>query len=113
MSLDIWLGQHVDYGGPDGPEFHEVFSANITHNLSRMWRQAGVHEALYESEGKTAADIWPVVAAGVEYMRANREACEKHNAPNGWGLYEHALPWLERLAEACRKYPRATVRVSR
>lgn len=32
---------------------------------------------------------------------------------NRWGTYDNALPWLRELAAACRRYPKATVRVSK
>lgn len=113
MSLDIWLTQEVDYGGPNGPERVEHFTANITHNLSRMWSQAGIWEALYESDGKTAADILPALEVGCDYMLEHPDECRAHDARNGWGTYKDALPWLQRLIEACRRYPKAEIRVSR
>lgn len=113
MSLDIYLGQEIDLGGPDGPEWHEVYNANITHNLGRMWQCAGVYDALYESHGKTAVDILPALEVGCDFMLTYPDECKKHNAPNGWGLYEHAVPWLQKLIAACRRYPKATVKVSR
>lgn len=113
MSLDIWLYTKVDFGGPKGPETITHYDANITHNLGRMWGAAGVYDALYESEGKTAADILPALEVGVDAMLERPDDFRKYDAPNGWGLYEHALPWLQRLVEACRDYPKATIGISR
>ncbi len=113
MSLDIWLTQEVDYGGPDGPERVEHFSANITHNLTGLWSHVGIYEALYESDGKTAADILPALEVGHDAMLEKPEECRAFDAPNGWGTYKDALPWVAKLVEACRRYPRATIGVSR
>jgi hypothetical protein len=46
-------------------------------------------------------------------MKADPPRFEKHNAPNGWGLYEHFLPWLETYLAACEKMPDAKVSASR
>lgn len=116
MSLDIYLDEFrkcphcahdIDF------EPREVYSANITHNLSRMWEAAGVRDALYESDGKTAADILPVLEQGLEDMRADPARFEKFNASNGWGTYGNAVPFLADLVLACRKNPSAVVRVSK
>lgn len=113
MSLDIDLGKRVDFGSHDGPEWCEAYSANITHNLKPMWRLAGVHDALYESHGKLASDIAETLDRGVEFMRTHPDECRRLDSPNGWGLYVNALPWLERLAEQCRQYPNAEIRISK
>ena len=78
-----------------------------------MWEAAGVRDALYESDGKTAADILSVLEQGLEDMRADPARFEKFNASNGWGTYANAVPWLAELVLACRKYPSAVVRVSK
>jgi hypothetical protein len=91
----------------------ERFDANITHNLVPMWREAGCADALYENDGKTAGGILPALEAAVVAMRSDPARFMKHDSPNGWGLYEHALPWLEKLTNACRLHPDFIVRVSR
>lgn len=115
MSLDIYLVTPTrcpHCGGTVGEEA-EVYSANITHNLHPMWREAGVDDALYQSEGETAASILPMLRAGVEMMEYDPQRFKRHDSPNGWGLYVNALPWLKRLAEACEEHPTAIIRVSK
>ena len=46
-------------------------------------------------------------------MKSDPERFEQFNSPNGWGLYEHFIPWIERYLEACEANPDATVSVSR
>jgi hypothetical protein len=41
------------------------------------------------------------------------ERFEVYDSPNGWGLYEHFVPFVEAYLEACEKYPDAEVSVSR
>lgn len=113
MSLDIWLWAEVDLGGPEGPHKITLADKNITHNLVGMWRCAGVYDALYQSEGKKAADILPALEVGVDFMLENETECRKYDASNGWGCYEHALPFLQEMVEACRNFPKARIGVSR
>lgn len=95
------------------PELEELFSANITHNLTRMWREAGVFDALYESEGKRAADIVGALTEGVATMAREPDRFHAFSAPNKWGTYEQALPWLERVREACIESPYGVIHISR
>ena len=96
MSLDIWT---------------KTVDKNITHNLVEMWDEAGIYDALYMSEGKTAASILPTLRSGLAKLRANPEYYTKFNSPNGWGLYENAVPWLEDLILGLEKSPRAIVHI--
>jgi hypothetical protein len=94
----------------------EVYSANITHNLGRMAAEAGIYEACWRPEeiGIThARQLIEPLRSGIALMRADPPRFEKHNAPNGWGLYEHFVPWLERYLVACEQYPDAEVSVWR
>ena len=115
MSLNIYLQKthkcpHCAHDIDDEPR--AVYSANITRNLNVMWEAAGVYGALYESDGKAAADILSVLEQGLEDMRADPARFEKFNASNGWGTYGDAVPFLADLVLACRKNPSAVVRVS-
>lgn len=106
MSLDVYLE-----GVPTKPI--ELYWANITHNLCPMWREAGVCDALYDSAGKKAKEIIPILEQGAALMAADPTRFEALNSSNGWGLYKHALPWLQAYLAACRENPDATIRVSR
>jgi len=112
MSLDIWLSVQADAGGPE-PVSWQLFSANYTHNVTNMWRHAGCYDALYESHGKQAKDILLVLEQAVEKMHAEPAVYMAMDSPNGWGQYVSALPFLERVAAACREYPKAIIGVSR
>jgi len=104
MSLDFYL-QRV--------QPTDVFDANITHNLSKMWSEAGCYKALYQSEGKTAQEVLPDLLKALDDMERRPEYFRQFDAHNGWGTYEHALPWLRKLVDACNEYPDATIRVSK
>ena len=86
---------------------------NITHNLVPMWKKAGIYDALYNSEDMEARDILPILIDGLADMVANEEEYEKLNSPNGWGLYENAVPWLIELIQGCKDYPDSVIEVSK
>lgn len=100
MSLDIWL---TDKRGV------EVVEKNITNNLKSMWEEAGVYDALYSSNGKTASELVDVLENGLQQMIGDPQRFEKYNASNSWGLYKYAVPWLQELVDDFKKHPDATV----
>lgn len=124
MSLDVYLTEkrtrsetcphcskswEVDLGK------EEVYWANITHNLGKMADEAGIYYACWRPEeiGVTkACHLAPLLREGLEKLKADPGRFEKFNASNGWGLYEHFVPWVEKYLEACEENPEAEVRVS-
>ena len=93
-----------------------VFDANNTHNLGRMADEADIYRALWRPEeiGITkASQLVGPLTIGLALMKADPPRFEKHNAPNGWGLYEHFVPWIEAYLAACVEHPDADVSVSR
>ena len=93
-----------------------VYSANITHNLGRMAEAAGIYKPLWRPEeiGITHAEqLIEPLAAGLALLQSDPPRFEAHNAPNGWGLYKHFVPFVERYVDACRIYPTAAVRTFR
>jgi hypothetical protein len=118
MSLDVWLkspapcphcGEATGYGD-------EVFSANITNNLNKMAEAAGIYEHLWKPEeiGITKAlQLIDPLQTGLAKMKADPEKYKAYNSPNGWGLYENFVPWIEKYLAACEEYPESIVSVSR
>ncbi len=107
MSLDVMLTR---------TQPTRVFSANITHNLGEMAEEAGIYKHLWRPEEigiSTAAQLIEPLKAGIALMESDPERFKKFNAPNGWGMYEHFMPWLHKYLETCEQYPDATVEVSR
>ena len=140
MSLDVYLTQKkwisYDAGKTLTEENETVYDANITHNLGKMADEAGIYEALwrphrlkecynipesdhqaewkFEEENKTTAkDIIPLLEKGLADLKSRPEHFEKFNSPNGWGLYEHLVSFVEKYLEACKEYPDAIIEVSR
>lgn len=108
MSLDVYLR--------DENTNEVLYSANITHNLNTMAKEAGIYAILWRPEevGITRADqIIAKLADGVCRLASNRRHYEQFNSPNGWGMWEHFLPFCYDYLQACRDNPDALVEVSR
>jgi hypothetical protein len=114
----------------------EVYWANITHNLGEMAGKAGIYEALWrpykllkncpksfenyelefdfeENSTVLAKLIIPYLEKGLKDLKARPEYFKRFNSPNGWGMYEHFVPFVEKYLEACRNNPDALVEISR
>lgn len=99
-----------------GEETHEVYSANITHNLGKMATEAGVYEALWRPEeiGITlAAQLITPLITGLYFLRSNPDYFMQFNPGNGWGDYEGLVDFVSNYLAACKAHPTATVSVSR
>lgn len=110
MSLDIYF--HYEN---DGNKI-TVFDRNITHNLNKMADEAGIYKALWRPEEINAIyakDISKILKVGLRKLKQYPSRFRKFNAPNGWGTYEHFVPFVESVIEACVKYPNAKISVSR
>ena len=125
MSLDVYLlGKPtakkctcVDCGNEHETEYKECFySANITHNLGKMATEAGIYMHLWrpdEIEIKTAQELIDPLRSGLALLKSDEQRFIQFNATNGWGLYEHFVPFVEKYLNACIENPDAEVRVSR
>ena len=139
MGLDIDLVKK-GWFTRDKVNFEEtsetVYDCNITHNLGEMAGEAGIYEALwrpyrlaadytdfgddYDAEmefaGKqtiVALDIIPHIRIGLLRLKSNPDHYKKFNSPNGWGTYEHFVPFVENYLNALLENPHAIVQVSR
>lgn len=111
MSLDVYLKDPTATY-----EQGELYWANITHNLGKMARAAGLYEALWRPEeigAKHAKDIIAVVEKGLADLRSRPEHFEQFNSPNGWGMYEHFVPFVADYLQALKEFPEAEIEVSR
>lgn len=123
MSLDVYLtrrsvGRECSHCGGTGrvDVTEECFDSNITHNLGRMAREAGIYEACWRPEeiGATkAAQLIQPLRDGLALLRSDAARFRQFDAPNGWGTYEHFVPWVTEYLAACEEYPDADVSVSR
>ena len=140
MSLDVRLTRKKWISYNAGVSFEEdedetLYSANITHNLGEMAEKANIYSALwrpyrilpdfksfdnYDDEysfesSKTiyAKQIIELLEKGLKDLKKRPKYFEKFNAENGWGMYEHFVPFVEKYLDACKQYPDSVVNVSR
>jgi len=117
MSIDITLYITEPDQSDDAwwEENEDVFDCNITHNLCKMAKEAGIYTKLWhpEEEGITKAQEWinPLIMALAD-MRDRPDHFKKFDAPNGWGTYDDFVPWLQELLDACQAHPDAFIYVS-
>ena len=124
----------------DNPDYEKptesVYSANITHNLNKMADKAGLyqalwrpyqlkqgyniskddHEAEYKFEARNpvkATEIIDIIEKGLKDMKTRPEYYKKFNSSNGWGTYEHFIPWIEKYLKALKEYPESFVECDR
>ena len=112
MSLDIDLiTNKCEHCG----RYDVAYSANTTHNLADMAKEADIYECLWHPERcsvtKAGQLISPLTKA-VLAMKKDPDRFKAHNSPNGWGMYRNFLPWLENLLGACHNHPDAEIEVS-
>lgn len=103
MSLDVRLTT-------------EVYSANISHNLSKMAREAGIYEVLWRPDELgiiSAEQLIGPLSEGLAKLTQNPEHYKQFDSPNGWGLYIHFVPFVSKYLAACIANPEAQINVSR
>ena len=111
MSLDVYLQDPTATY-----ETNDLYWANITHNLNTMANEAGIYEALWRPEeiGKTkAGELIEILEKGLIKLKLRPEYFKQFNASNGWGMYEHFVPFVEEYLNACKEYPEAIIRISK
>jgi len=120
MSLDVYLTRKkwvsYDAGKTYTEGVEQVYWANITHNLGKMARESGIYEALWRPEeiGKTkASEIVELLEKGLADLKVSHGHFGKFNSPNGWGMYEDFVFFVEKYLDACKEYPDAVIEVSR
>ena len=107
MSLDVSL---------EARRTVDVYEANITHNLGGMAEEAGIYKHLWRPEELNivlAAELVEPLTKGLKLLKSDPKRFEKFNASNGWGMYEHFVPFVEEYLKACEENPYAVVSVSR
>lgn len=106
MSLDVYLELNGE----------EVYSSNITHNLSEMAQKVNefFYKALWcpeEIDAVHAQDIIYDLRKGISTLVCAPSYYKQFDALNGWGTFEDFVPFVVEYIEACEKYPTAIVRV--
>ena len=107
MSLDVYLTEMQPV---------TVYNGNITHNLGAMAKAAGIYQHLWRPEELQIAKANQLIEPlkkGLELLKSDAPRFEMLNSPNGWGMYEHFVPFVENYLNACIESPNADVGVWR
>ena len=102
----------VEGQGDDG----EVYSDNITHNLTKMASEVGIYKYLWRPEEldiTTALQLVIPLSAGLGLLEGNPEKWKKFNPSNGWGTYKGLVRFVRDYWQACKRYPDAVIHVYR
>lgn len=97
-------------------ETHEVYSANITHNLGKMAVAAEIYKALWAPEElqiTQARQLIPLLRAGLGNLHGDPNHFKTFNPSNGWGDYDGLVDFVTDYLAACEQNPDAEVEVSR
>jgi len=106
MSLDFYL--EIDD--------KIVFDANITHNLGKMADAANLYRVLWRPDElgfTTAKECIDLISIGLADLVRNKAKYKAYDSANGWGIYEHFVPFVIDVLAACKEFPNAKVTVSR
>lgn len=124
MSLDVYLDGKPQikkcmcphcFNQHTYKDWECFYSSNITHNLGEMADEAGIYKCLWHPEEigiKKAKQLIEPLENGLADLKARPDYFKKFNSPNGWGMYEHFVPFVEEYLKACKEHPNANVRVS-
>lgn len=107
---------YLQWNMADEEDERRKYSSNITHNLGSMAEAAGIYDCLWrpDEHGIThARQLIEPLREGLRLLRSDPERFKKHNAKNGWGTYEHFVPWVAEYLAACEEWPDAKVAVWR
>jgi hypothetical protein len=94
----------------------EVYTANVTHNLGKMAREAGIYTQLWRPDeiGVTKArQLIEPLENGLKLLKAEPERFKALNPENGWGTYDGFVSFVEAYLNACRQWPESDVSVWR
>ena len=93
-----------------------VYNANITHNLGKMAREAGLYEPLWrpdENGIRTASQLVEPLSEALVRLEEDPARFQAFNPENGWGTYDGLVGFVRDYLAACRAYPSAEVPVWR
>jgi hypothetical protein len=110
VSYDCYM--KIDAGGNEPATVCDI--GNYTSNVSPMWMRALGGARLSDLDGRSGRDLIPIFEAAVSHIRNpdNVAAYRAMEPANGWGSHDGAARYLEKILEACRKHPKALLRVS-
>lgn len=101
-------GVDIEIDHQDG--YHTIVEVvdGHTYNLSAMWRKAGIFDSSSDLDGRSTAQLAPVLSAGLLDATRHASAYRELDPENGWGDYDGFLKILTRFTELCWAHPTGT-----
>lgn len=87
------------------------YQLNKNYNVAEKDYEA--EYAFEEANPVYAKDIIEDVEKGLNELKRHPEHYKTFNSPNGWGMYEHFVPFVEKYLEALKEFPDAIVETDR
>lgn len=120
MGLDVSLSREkfisYDNFSTSVVEREIVYNSGITHNLGAMARESNLYYALWRPEEigiEKASELIVLLTKGLLNLKQRPNYFKTYNSPNGWGMYEHFIPFVEKYLEACKEYPNSKIEIDR
>lgn len=107
MSYDVHL--EADLGGSEPVRVGHL-DANYTWNVCPMFVAASGCSP-NDWDGKPASEVRETCCQILAAFNADPATYRAMNPANGWGNFEGARNFIQKIADACELAPRATVRV--
>jgi hypothetical protein len=103
----------VELHAPTGGGLAAVVEiGNVTHNLAPMFREALPDDLGFtDLSGMDCLSSLKILRQAIEAMRSDPVRFEMLNPISGWGDYDLALRFLERLELRCALHPNAVIHI--
>lgn len=104
----LWHPKISDVRKPSVSAVRDVWS-----RLRHIDEYDAAHRVEEAMPDPKASDLVDTIRDGLKWLLENEPAARKFDAPNGWGLYQHFVSFVEDVLRACEQHPDALVEVSR
>ena len=119
ITQDEWdsyfPGLTLIFPGDNGFNLNILYQDNITHNLAKMAKEAGIYKYIWmpeENNIKYAGDLIEYLKDGFCKLIINPKFYREFEPANNWGSYEGLLNFVMGYLEACKKHPKAKIYAS-
>ncbi len=110
MSWDVYICDGGQFSNGEGCLTVDLLDASYTYNVSPMLYEVFDFDnglrGLHHMECSMAARH---LGASIRKMQDDPDKFRAMNPENGWGNYEGAIRFLEKILEACIEAPKASV----
>lgn len=119
MSYDVSI--LIDIGGPEAATVYDC--GNYTYNVSGMFYKAigaaleldknADSVGLNQLSGYACQHLIPILERAITHM-TNTENLSEYKAmepKNGWGTYEGAVLYLQKILNGCKSHPKGFIEV--